>query len=114
MTAVIPTLPRYSEAVRAAFAAFEAAVYDDERDDAIDKAVIDAVIEHHASLGIPFSANSMRDDLPAVRMALVSRRLIAAQNSGLIRKVGYTPSTLASTHGAVVAVYQGTDLADST
>ena len=109
MSLVVPTLPRYSEAVRAAFAAFDAAVFEDERSDAIDKAVIDAVIEHHASVGVPFSANSMRDDLPAVRMALVSRRLIAAQHRGLIRKVGYTPSTLASTHGAVVAVYQACD-----
>ena len=105
-TAVIPTPARDMPAVKAAFAAFELAVSLDERTDAIDKQVIDAVIEHHASVGLPFSANSMRDDLPAVRMALVSRRLIAAQNRGLIQKVGYTPSTLPSTHGSVVAVYQ--------
>ena len=109
--AVIPTPARDMPAVKAAFAAFELAVSLDERTDAVDKAVIDAVIQHHASLGIPFSSNSMRDDLPAVRMALVSRRLIAAQNRGLIRKCGYTPSTLPSTHGAVVAVYEPVEAA---
>ena len=108
-TTVHPTHRTHAPAVKAAFDLFERAVQEDERTDAIDKRVIDAVIDHHASLGIPFSANSMRDDLPAVRQALVSRRLIAAQNAGVCRKVGYTPSTLASTHGAVVAVYIGCD-----
>ena len=108
-TAVIPTPAKDAPAVRAAHILFNVAVAFDKRTDEIDKLVIDRVIEHHANVGLPFSANSMRDDLPAVRMALVSRRLIAAQNRGLIRKVGYTPSTLPSTHGSVVAVYEPLD-----
>ena len=107
--APVPTPLAYAPAVARAFALFEAAILLDVRDDAIDKGVIDLVIEHHASLGLPFSANNLREDLPPVRNALISRRLIAAQNRGLIVKTGYTPSTLASTHGAVVAVYTPTD-----
>ena len=109
MHAVIPTPLKYAPAVAHALALFERAVFEDERTDAIDRLVIDAVIEHHASLGLPFSSNALREDLPAVRKCLVSRRLIAAQNRGLIVKRGYTPSTLASTHGSVVAVYQAVD-----
>lgn len=92
--------------VAEAHALFNLAVNFDERTDEIDKLVIDRVIAHHASLGRTFSSNDLREDLPAVRKALISRRLIAAQNDGLIEKVGFTPSTLPSTHGAVVAVYR--------
>ena len=99
----------YPPAVREALEAFNAAVFEDERADAIDKLVIDRVIEHWASLGVPFSANNLRDDLPAVRLALVSRRLIAAQNRRLIKAVGFTRSTLRSTHGAHVRVYEPVD-----
>lgn len=110
--AVVQTPRHHAPAVAQALALFELAVNLDQRDDAIDKAVIDAVITHHASLGLPFSVNNLREDLPAVRKLLISRRLIAAQNDGLIRKVGYTPSTLESTHGAVVAVYEPIALED--
>ena len=100
--------PRHAHAplVAEAHALFNLAVNLDERDDAIDKSVIDRVIAHHASLGRTFSTNDLREDLPAVRKALISRRLIAAQQEGLIEKVGFTPSTLPSTHGAVLAVYR--------
>jgi hypothetical protein len=103
---IIPAPRHHAPAVAHALALFELAVSLDERDDAIDKLVIDRVIEHHASLGLSFSANNLREDLPAVRKALISRRLIAAQNRGLIEKVGFTRSTLESTHGAVVVVYR--------
>ena len=102
----IATPARHAPLVAEAHALFNLAVNFDERTDAIDKLVIDKVIEHHASLGRTFSTNDLREDLPAVRNALISRRLIAAQNAGLIVKVGFTPSTLASTHGAVLAVYR--------
>lgn len=95
-------------AVAHALALFNAAVPEDRTDD-WDKAVIDQVIEHYASLGQPFSVNSFRDDLPAVRTALISRRLIAAQHRGLIRSIGFTRSTLGSTHGAHVRVYEPID-----
>ena len=103
---VIPPPRHHVPAVAQALALFELAVSLDERTDAIDKSVIDAVIEHHTSLGRPFSVNNLREDLPAVRKALISRRLIAFQTEGRIVKIGWTPSTLASTHGAVVAVYR--------
>jgi hypothetical protein len=102
----VPTPRHHAPAVAEALALFELAVNLDERTDEIDKLVIDRVIEHHASLGRAFSANDLREDLPAVRLLLVSRRLIVAQHEGRIEKVGYTPSTLASTKGAVVAVYR--------
>jgi len=101
--------PRHAPLVAEALAMFNLAVNLDERTDEIDKLVIDKVIEHHASLGNRFSANDLREDLPAVRTLLISRRLIVAQHEGRIEKVGYTPSTLASTKGAVVAVYRPLD-----
>lgn len=74
--------------------------------DAIDKKLIDAVIRAFVSQGRPFSANDIRPHLPdAVRKCLISRRLIAAQRDGLVRYVGVTPSTLASTKAARVSVY---------
>ena len=95
-------------AVAHALALFNAAVPEDRTDD-WDKSVIDQAIGYVASHGLPFSANDLRPLLPAVRIALVSRRLIAAQNRGGIRAVGFTRSTLPSTHGAHVRVYEPVD-----
>jgi hypothetical protein len=74
------------------------------QDDA-DVALLDAVILAFARNGRPFSANDMRPHIPEVRSALISGRLATACNAGLIRAVGYTPSTLPSTHNARVRVY---------
>jgi hypothetical protein len=71
-----------------------------------DRLVIARVIRYLATAGQPFSVNDARDYLPAVRTCLISRGFIAAQREGLLEKCGYTPSTLASTKGAVVAVYK--------
>ncbi len=74
--------------------------------DAIDKEVIDTTIRAFVRQGRPFSANDIRPHLPhGVRKCLISRRLIVAQHDGLIRYVGVTPSTLASTKAARVNVY---------
>lgn len=70
-----------------------------------DRRVIDQAIRAFVRQGRPFSANDFRDLLPEVRKCLISRRLIAAQNAGLIRWVGVTPSTLKSTKAARVNVY---------
>lgn len=100
--------------VAAGWAAYEAATREagptdnlDKRvSDAIDKKVIDDVIEAFAQQGRAFSANAIRPHLPhGVRKGLISRRLIAAQNRGLIRYVGVTPSNLRSTKAARVNVY---------
>ena len=107
-----------SEEVRAAvargWAAYEAATREagptdnlDKRiGDLIDKQVIDDVIRAFVRQGRPFSANDLRPHLPhGIRKCLISRRLIVAQHDGLIRRVGFTPSTLASTKAALVRVY---------
>lgn len=98
----------HAPAVAEALALFDAAVPEDRTDD-WDKAVIDQAIGYVAAQGLPFSANDLRPLLPAVRTALVSRRLIAAQNRNEIRATGFTRSTLASTHGAHVRVYEPVD-----
>ena len=98
-----------SDEVRAAVAtgraAHEAATRDTGPDDEWDKRVIDQCIQAFAKQGRPFSTNDMRPLLPEVRKCLISRRLIVAQNDGLIRYVGVTPSTLKSTKAARVNVY---------
>lgn len=98
-----------SDEVRAATAAGWAAYKRDTAehgpDDEWDRRVIDQCIRAFVKQGRPFSANDMRPLLPEVRKCLISRRLIAAQDERLIRYVGVTPSTLASTKSARVNVY---------
>ena len=109
MTTTLPALPvpaDHAPAVREAWDAYFIAVTEHGPADRWDAQVIDGVIAHLAAQGEPFSCNDFRDLLPPVRTALISRRLIAAQHSGLVAKTGYTPSTLPSTHGHPVAVYQ--------
>ena len=73
--------------------------------DECDKELIDTVIRAFARQGRPFSANTIRPHVEGVRKCLISRRLIAAQDEGLIRYAGVTPSTLKSTKSARVNVY---------
>ena len=73
-----------------------------------DRACLDRVILAFAAQGHPFSANDLRELLPRVRNALISHRLRAALNAGIITRVGKTPSTLKSTHAHEINVYQGT------
>lgn len=74
--------------------------------DLIDKQVIDDVIAAFAAQRRPFSANDIRPHLPVgVRKCLISRRLIVARHRGLIRRVGFTPSSLKSTNSALIRVY---------
>ncbi|NUO57277.1 MAG: hypothetical protein HOV78_11465 [Hamadaea sp.] len=109
-----PVSDEVRAAVASGWAAYKAATaeagahdsLDQQVMDAVDKRVIDDVIHAFVRQGRPFSANAIRPHLPAgVRKCLISRRLIAAQNDGLIRYVGVTPSTLASTKAARVNVY---------
>ena len=98
-----------SDEVRAAiatgYAAYKAATETHGPSDEWDNRVIRQCIEAFVRQGRPFSANDMRPLLPEVRKCLISRRLIDAQRDGLIRYVGVTPSTLASTKAARVNVY---------
>jgi hypothetical protein len=105
MTTAYVRPARHAAPVAAALADFEAATREHGPSDEIDRRVIDAVLRHLAAQGEPFRANEAREFLPVVRSCLISRRFIAAQREGWLRRVGYTPSTLQSTHGAVVAVY---------
>lgn len=76
--------------------------------DVWDKRVIDRVIYAMAAQGHPFSVNDFRELLPHVRNCLISHRLRAAMNAGVIERVGKVPSDLKSTHGHEINVYRGT------
>lgn len=71
-------------------------------------AAVDSLIARYARAGEPFSANSIRSQLPeGLRSAAVGGRFRTAARRGLIRPVGYVPSTDARTHGHPVRVWQG-------
>jgi hypothetical protein len=72
-----------------------------------DRAVVDRAIREVAAKGRPFSANDVRPLLPpGIRKNLVGARFLAASRSGLIRKIGYTPSTDPKTHAHPVATWE--------
>lgn len=73
--------------------------------DGWDRKVIDQAIHAFAAQGRPFSANDLRELLPDVRQPLIGARFLAAANRGVIRRVGYTPSTQKSTHAHPIAVW---------
>lgn len=91
--------------IEAAWAEYHASVQQHGPADEWDRVVIDQAIAAMAMQGRPFSVNDFRPLLPQVRKCLISRRLIKAQEAGLIRYVGVTASTLRSTKGARVNVY---------
>ena len=93
--------------VQVAWDEYDKAVQVDGPSDIWDKQVIDRVIYAMAAQGQPFSVNDFRELLPRVRNALISHRLRAAMNAGVITRVGKTPSTLKSTHAHEINVYQG-------
>lgn len=94
------------ELVQAAWAEYHRTVQEHGAADEHDKWVIDQAIRAMVLQGGRWSINDFRDLLPEVRKCLISRRLIAAQRDGLIESVGVTYSTLKSTKGARVSVYQ--------
>lgn len=109
----IPT-PATQAVVAEGYARFEAAVKAHGPSDDWDKAVIDQVIRAFARQGDDFSANDFRDLLPPVRSYWISRRLIAAQDDGIIVWTRTTtPSSLKSTNAAGVKVYRPTAAAAS-
>lgn len=92
--------------VEAAWDRYHATVQEHGAADEWDRLVIDRVILAVAREGRRFSVNDFRELLPEVRNALISRRLIAASRAGWIRTVGVTHSTLPSTKGARVSLYE--------
>ncbi|WP_431889403.1 hypothetical protein [Nocardiopsis alba] len=69
---------------------------------------LDQLIAEHAATGEPFSANTIRDQIPeGVRPNAIGGRFRHAARRGLIRPVGYVASTDPGTHGHPVRVWQG-------
>lgn len=70
---------------------------------------IDAAIARANASGRPWSANDIRDELPVSHANLVGARVRAAamRRPRQQVRVGYEPSTLPSTRGAMVAVWVG-------
>jgi hypothetical protein len=71
-----------------------------------ERAAVDAAIAEAARSGQPFSANSIRH-LHNVAGPVVGAAFQAAAKAGLIRKLGYEPSTDPGTHGHPVATWRG-------
>lgn len=66
--------------------------------DGIDKQIIDTAI-HRLNVSTPvWSANDLRVMCPGVRQPLIGQRIRAYAKRKLIVHVGYTRSTLPSTH----------------
>jgi hypothetical protein len=103
-----PTTDETRARVAAAWDEYDKAVKIDGPADEWDKRVIDRVIHAMADQGHPFSVNDFRELLPQVRNCLISHRLRAAMNAGVIERVGKVPSDLKSTHGHEINVYRGT------
>lgn len=102
----VPTA-RTRAAIAAGRRAYRASTEEHGPADEWDRRVIDRAIRAFVRQGQPFSVNDFRPLLPEVRKCLISRRLIAAQEDGLIRWTGrVTPSTLPSTKAARVNVYE--------
>ena len=109
MTGIVACAPTEETRARVqvAWDEYDRAVQIEGPADEHDKLVIDRVIYAMAAQGQPFLVNDFRELLPRVRNALISHRLRAAMNAGVITRVGKTPSTLKSTHAHEINVYQG-------
>jgi hypothetical protein len=75
--------------------------------DGRDTQVIDDCIATLNRSGQAWSANDLRSLLPHVRQPLIGARVRSAATRKLMRKVGYTPSTLPNTHAHPIAVWRG-------
>ena len=69
---------------------------------------IDKVIAEAIASGEPFSANSIRQQMPTVRSGLIGSRVHAAtlRKEPRLEKVGEEPSTLRSTHAKPVGIWR--------
>lgn len=71
--------------------------------------LIDGEIELANKSGRRWSANDIRDRLPVSAHQLVGARVRAAARRKDCMPVGYTPSTLPSTHAHPIRVWLGTE-----
>lgn len=71
--------------------------------------MIDSLIAEHNATGTPWSANDIRDRVPTVGQGLVGARVKAAfmRRPREMRQVGWTRSSLRSTHAKPIAKWQG-------
>lgn len=89
-----------------------------ERENAADPrwvAIVDTIVERWAKSGRPFSANDIRDEVPAVAQRLVAGRLRSAwmRKPRLIEPVGEIKSDLTSTHAKKICIWIGADFAEA-
>lgn len=100
------TDPRVEQAIEAGEAGMEAAT---DHADARLLLTVDKVIAELNATGKPWSANDARDAVPVAAAHLVGPRVHAAalRRPREMRKVRMTRSTLLSTKGAWIAVWQG-------
>lgn len=70
---------------------------------------VDKVIADFNDAGMPWSANDIRDALPVVAGPLVGARVRAAamRKPAEMEQVGWTRSSLTSTHSKPIAVWRG-------
>lgn len=71
-----------------------------------ERAAVDAAIRQLAATGRPFSSNDARP-LHNVSGPVVGAAFTAAAKAGLIKRIGYEPSTDPGTHGHPVAIWTG-------
>lgn len=75
---------------------------------------VDSVIAEAVASGQPFSANDLRDRLPVTSRGLVGARLDSVRKRGLIEAVGFEPSTLKSTRGHRILIWQSREAVAAT
>lgn len=67
---------------------------------------IDAAIRHAVETGHEFSANDIRTTLQDIPGPLIGARFNAAARAGVIRHVGYVPSSKGNTHGHDIKLWR--------
>jgi len=72
-----------------------------------ERARVDAAIRTLAARPGEWSANDLRELTGGIRGPVVGAAFQAAAKAGLIRKVGFTPSTDPGTHGHPISTWRG-------
>lgn len=65
----------------------------------VDRQLVDELIHTYARAGRPFSANDIRPHIPDdVNKNVIGNRFTHAARTGVIRRIGLTPSSKRTTH----------------
>lgn len=79
----------------------------EQRTDEWTRRTVDDAIRELVRRGEPFSANTLREQLPpGIPGPLIGARFMAAHRAGLIRRVGDVPSTDPGTHGHRIGLWE--------